>query len=116
MRRINPANPFTFPPKEKSRTSVPPTGRSQARGRKGRQKVISGSPETSVKTMKQAMLGVAMITFLSSAAPMLSQRPFSATYDSSRQVKLQGVVTRLEWVNPTAFLFIDVRDGTGTVA
>jgi hypothetical protein len=30
-------------------------------------------------------------------------------------VKLQGVVTRVEWVNPNAFLFIDVKDATGTV-
>jgi hypothetical protein len=50
------------------------------------------------------------------AMPASSQRPFSATYDSSRQVKLQGVVTRIEWVNPSAFFFIDVRDATGTVA
>jgi hypothetical protein len=45
-----------------------------------------------------------------------AQRPFSATYDSSRQVKLQGTVTRIDWVTPDAFFFIDVRDATGTVA
>jgi len=61
------------------------------------------------------MLGVAIVTFLSSAASMFSQRPFSATYDSARQVKLQGVVTRIDWVNPAAFFFIDVRDATGTL-
>jgi len=77
--------------------------------------VTSGSPETSVKTMRHAMLGVAIVTFLSSAASMFSQRPFSATYDSARQVKLQGVVTRIDWVNPAAFFFIDVRDATGTL-
>ena len=50
------------------------------------------------------------------AAPLLfSQRSFSTTYDSSRQVKLHGVVTRIDWVNPNAFFFIDVKDAAGTV-
>ena len=40
----------------------------------------------------------------------------SATYDSERQVRLEGAVTRVEWVNPSAFLFIDVRDPSGVVA
>ncbi len=52
---------------------------------------------------------------LLAAAPMSSQRSFSTTYDSNRQLKLQGVVTRIDWVNPNAFFFIDVKDGTGTI-
>src|SRR5262249_2543116 len=50
------------------------------------------------------------------ASPASSQRSFSATYDSGRQVRLQGAVTRIDWVNPHAFLFINVRDAAGTVA
>jgi hypothetical protein len=39
----------------------------------------------------------------------------SATYDSSRQVKLTGAVTRVEWANPHAFFFLNVRDAAGNV-
>jgi hypothetical protein len=46
----------------------------------------------------------------------LAQAPFSATYDTERRVRLQGIVTRVDWVNPHAFLFIDVRDAAGVVA
>src|SRR5262245_2279568 len=56
-----------------------------------------------------------LFLFLSIALPVSAQRPFSATYDSSRQVKLQGTVTRIEWTNPNAFFFIDVRDAGGPV-
>lgn len=49
------------------------------------------------------------------AAPMFSQATFSARYDTGRQVKLQGVVTRIDWVTPNAFFFIDVRDATGAI-
>jgi hypothetical protein len=45
-----------------------------------------------------------------------AQRPSSAVYDSDRAVQLEGVVTRVEWTNPRAFLFIDVRDSTGVVS
>src|SRR6266516_239544 len=52
---------------------------------------------------------------LLAATPVAAQHSFSATYDSDRQVKLQGPVTRIDWVNPHAFFFIDVRDAAGIV-
>ncbi|MGB6941769.1 MAG: DUF6152 family protein [Bryobacteraceae bacterium] len=45
----------------------------------------------------------------------VAQESFTAVYDSSRQVTLQGPVTRIAWVNPHAYLFIDVRDRAGIV-
>src|SRR5437899_1790025 len=55
------------------------------------------------------------IAILLSAISASAQRPYSATYDAGRQVKLQGVVTRIEWVNPSAFVYVDVRDASGIV-
>jgi len=55
-------------------------------------------------------LGIAVTVMLAAA-----QRANTATYDSTRQVKLQGPVTRIDWVNPRAFLFVDVKDANGTV-
>jgi Family of unknown function (DUF6152) len=49
------------------------------------------------------------------AIPMAAQRPYAATYDSARQVSLKGAVTRIDWVNPHAFFFLDVRDPGGPV-
>lgn len=39
----------------------------------------------------------------------------SAIYDSTRQVTLHGAVTRMDWVNPRAFFFVNVKDSSGTV-
>ena len=61
----------------------------------------------------KALIIGAAIAF--AALPVSAQRSFSMTYDASRQVNLQGVVTRIDWVNPSAFFFIDVRDTAGTV-
>jgi hypothetical protein len=55
---------------------------------------------------------LALIVLLGTVAS--AQR--SATYDTERQVRLEGPVTRIEWINPNALLFIDVRDASGVVA
>ena len=71
-----------------------------------------------MKNMNRAVVNFFSIGLLliCTSEPAMSQRSFSAIYDSSRQVKLQGVVTRIDWVNPSAFFFIDVHDSTGTAA
>ncbi|HEY2383877.1 MAG TPA: DUF6152 family protein [Terriglobia bacterium] len=57
-----------------------------------------------------------VIAGISSAAqPAAAQRSFSMSYEAGRQITLRGVVTRIDWVNPSAFFFIDVRDPSGTV-
>jgi hypothetical protein len=55
------------------------------------------------------------LVFQLAASPVFAQPSFSTTYDRSRQVKVQGIVTRIEWVNPHAFFFMNVRDASGTV-
>jgi len=66
--------------------------------------------------MNRAALNALSIGLLIALAgePALPQRSFSTAYDSGRQVKLQGVVTRIDWVNPSAFFLMDVRDPAGT--
>src|SRR5262245_29480695 len=66
--------------------------------------------------MKKPALSLAlMISVFVVARPMFSQRPASATYASSRQVKLQASVTRIDWTNTNAFFIIAFRDATGTI-
>ena len=64
------------------------------------------------------IVGCFIIAALLFAAPGFTsaQRPYSSTYDTTRPIKLQGVVTRIDWVNPAAFVFVDVRDAAGTVS
>jgi len=49
------------------------------------------------------------------AAPESAQGAFSATYDGTRQVTLKGFVTRIDWANPRAYFFIDLRDASGAI-
>jgi hypothetical protein len=53
--------------------------------------------------------------FVLSASPR-AQLSFAATYDDDRQVRLEGLVTHVEWVNPRAYIFVKVRDAAGVLA
>jgi Family of unknown function (DUF6152) len=59
---------------------------------------------------------IASIAIILIATQIPAQRAFTTTYDSSRKVTLEGPVTKLDWVNPRAFLFINVRDASGVIS
>ena len=44
------------------------------------------------------------------AAPLPAHHSFAAEYDSTKPVKLTGAVTRVDWMNPHAYFYIDVKD------
>lgn len=61
--------------------------------------------------MKPIALILAVVAVFAPRLPAQS----SATYDSSRRVKVSGVVTRIEWANPNAFLFLNAKDARWAV-
>lgn len=40
---------------------------------------------------------------------------FAAEFDRNAVVELKGVVTRIDWINPHAFVFLDMKDAKGQV-
>lgn len=59
-------------------------------------------------------LSVALGMLLAPAA-VSTHHSFSAEYDISKPIKLQGLVTKVEWMNPHTFFFINVKDESGKV-
>jgi hypothetical protein len=45
----------------------------------------------------------------------LFHHSFAAEFDAAKPVELKGVVTRIDWVNPHAWIYMDVKDEKGTV-
>jgi hypothetical protein len=62
--------------------------------------------------MKMALAAIAMIA---GAVPVLAHHSFAAEFDASKPVKLTGTVTKIEWMNPHAYFYIDVKDASGKV-
>ena len=48
-------------------------------------------------------------------APPLSAHHSTAMYDMANPVTISGTVTRFEWTNPHAFVYLDVKDDKGNV-
>ena len=62
---------------------------------------------------RRGLLGV--ILGLLMAAPLAAHHSFAAEYDRNKPVTLAGKVTRLEWMNPHIYFYIDVTDASGNV-
>jgi hypothetical protein len=56
-----------------------------------------------------------VIAALVVTAPAMAHHSFVAQYDATKQVTLVGTITKVEWTNPHAFFFIDVKDDQGRV-
>ena len=49
--------------------------------------------------------------------PLFGHHSFAAEYDSAKPVTLKGTVTKMEWMNPHARFYVDVKDeGAGQAA
>src|SRR5881296_2959371 len=49
------------------------------------------------------------------AAPLWAHHAFQAEFDDKKPVHLKGKVTKMEWINPHAWIHIDVTDPDGKV-
>jgi hypothetical protein len=49
------------------------------------------------------------------SAPAIGHHAFAAEFDADKPVKLSGAVTKVEWENPHAWFYIDVKDSSGRV-
>jgi len=47
------------------------------------------------------------------AAPVLAHHAFSAEFDAKKPVKLQGTVSKVQWINPHAWIHVDVKRPDG---
>ena len=67
--------------------------------------------------MLRATIWVVVVGILQvgAAAPVLAHHAFTPEFDNTKPVVLRGTITKVEWVNPHAWLWVDVKDESGTV-
>jgi hypothetical protein len=57
----------------------------------------------------------AATALLLAAVQLSAHHAFAAEFDINKPVKLQGVVTGMEWINPHAWIHIDVKGADGRI-
>ena len=65
--------------------------------------------------MKAVRTVFAALVVLCASVSAEAHHSFAAQYDGNKPVTLKGVVTRVEWMNPHARFYIDVKEADGKV-
>jgi Family of unknown function (DUF6152) len=65
----------------------------------------------------RANLGVVVVSvgLLLAAIPVQAHHSLASEFDSKKLLKLRGTVTKMDWVNPHAWIYIDVQNPDGSV-
>ena len=63
--------------------------------------------------MRTRVLLAALLVMAAAAGRVVAHHSFAAEFDATKQVTLNGAVTKLEWMNPHIWLYLDVKADAG---
>jgi len=67
--------------------------------------------------MKRNLLAAlgACAGLLLSTVPLFAHHAFAAEYDKTKPVKVEGKVSKVEWMNPHIWFYVDVKEANGKI-
>jgi len=64
---------------------------------------------------RSIVAGAVSLAALIGSVPVRAHHAFAAEYDRDKPLTVTGTVTKLEWTNPHARIYVDVKDDKGEV-
>ncbi len=64
--------------------------------------------------LRKLAAGITGAGLLLTGTPALTHHAFSAEFDANAPIRLEGTVARMEWINPHAWIYLDVKKPDGT--
>jgi hypothetical protein len=64
--------------------------------------------------MRKTLITLVGAAALGTSVPVIAHHAFAAEFDANKRLQLEGTVTKMEWINPHAWMHIEVKKPDGT--
>jgi hypothetical protein len=65
--------------------------------------------------MKTRTFALMISALAAITVPAVAHHSFAAEYDNKKQVTIKGIVTKVDWMNPHVYFYMDVQDEKGGI-